>query len=78
MFEVIDHPSRRRFELEADGHTAFTVYTRHGGVITFIRTEIPTALSGRGIGARLTRGAFSAGGGPVPPIHANLLPAHCN
>ena len=55
---VRDNPSRHRFELEVDGHTAFTEYTLAPGVITFVHTEVPKALGGRGVGTRLIKGAL--------------------
>ncbi|MGE5201049.1 MAG: GNAT family N-acetyltransferase [Acidobacteriota bacterium] len=57
---VRDNPARHRFELDADGHTAFTEYTVKPGVITFVHTEVPPALGGRGAGTRLVRGALDA------------------
>ena len=60
MSEVRDNPALHRFELEADGHTASAYYKRTPGVITFTHTEVPPALSGRGIGSALARGALDA------------------
>jgi predicted GNAT family acetyltransferase len=57
--EVRDNPARHRFELEADGHLAIAVYSLAPGVITFIHTEVPDALAGRGIGSRLAKGALA-------------------
>jgi predicted GNAT family acetyltransferase len=53
---VRDNPERHRFELDADGHVAFSTYQREGGVLTVLHTEVPKALEGRGIGSRLARG----------------------
>jgi predicted GNAT family acetyltransferase len=55
---VHDNAERHRFELDADGHIAFSNYKREGGVITFMHTEVPAALNGRGIGSALVRGAL--------------------
>lgn len=55
---VRDNIDRHRFELDADGHVAFANYTRDGGIITFLHTEVPQELSGRGIGSALARGAL--------------------
>jgi predicted GNAT family acetyltransferase len=57
--EVRDNPARHRFELEADGHLAIAVSSLAPGVITFIHTEVPDALAGRGIGSRLAKGALA-------------------
>lgn len=53
-----DNPERQRFELEADGATAISEYRIKDGVITFTHTEVPEALSGRGIASRLIKGAL--------------------
>ena len=55
---VRDNPERQRFELEADGHVAFSNYSRTGNVLTILHTEVPKALEGRGIGSSLTRGVL--------------------
>jgi len=56
--DVRDNPSGHRFELEADAAVATAYYTLEPGVITFTHTEVPPALSGRGIASRLIRGAL--------------------
>ena len=53
---VRDNTERRRFELDADGHIAFSEYRRDGGVLTIMHTEVPPALNGKGIGSALVRG----------------------
>jgi predicted GNAT family acetyltransferase len=58
--EVRDNPDRHRFELEVDGATAFASYRLNGANIIFDHTIVPDALSGRGIGSRLVRGALHA------------------
>jgi len=55
---VRDNPDRHRFELDADGHVAFSNYTRAGNVITIQHTEVPKELGGRGIGSALARGVL--------------------
>jgi len=55
---VRDNPDRHRFELDADGHVAFSNYTRAGNVITIQHTEVPQELGGRGIGSALARGVL--------------------
>jgi predicted GNAT family acetyltransferase len=56
--EVRDNPARQRFELDADGSTAFATYKLTDGVITLIHTEVPQELRGRGIGSRLVGGVL--------------------
>ena len=59
--EVQDNHARSRFELDAgDGAVAFLDYERRGDVVVLIHTEVPAALSGRGIGQRLVRGVLDA------------------
>jgi len=55
---VRHNPARNRYELEMDGHLAVAVYTLAPGVITFVHTEVPAALGGRGVGTTLARGAL--------------------
>jgi predicted GNAT family acetyltransferase len=47
-----------RFELEVDGQLAVAYYRMTPGVITFVHTEVPQALSSRGIATKLIRGAL--------------------
>jgi hypothetical protein len=52
---VRDNTERNRFELDADGHIAFSNYKRTDGVLTILHTEVPKALEGHGIGSVLIR-----------------------
>jgi predicted GNAT family acetyltransferase len=66
-----DNTTLHRYELAVDGHIAFVRYTRKPGVITFVHTEVPEALAGRGIGgkiARLVLDAARADGVKVVPV----------
>jgi uncharacterized protein len=58
MSEVRNNTAQNRFELDVDGHQAVAYYRMTPGVITFIHTEVPQELSGRGIGTKLIRGAL--------------------
>jgi predicted GNAT family acetyltransferase len=58
MSEVANNTERHRFELAVDGHIAASYYEIANGVITFIHTEVPPELGGKGIGSRLIRGAL--------------------
>jgi len=58
--KVRNNPTRSRFELDTDGHTAVAYYQLAPGVITFTHTEVPPELGGRGIGSELVRGALEA------------------
>jgi hypothetical protein len=55
---VRDNTERHRFELDADGHVAFSNYKRADGVLTILHTEVPKALEGRGVGSALIRGVL--------------------
>jgi len=56
---IRDNPARSRFELEADGVTAFMNYRLAGGVMTLDHTETPVAARGRGIASRLVEGVLA-------------------
>ena len=58
MSDVIDNKPQHRFELAVDGHLAATYYKIADGVITFIHTEVPPELGGKGIGSKLIKGAL--------------------
>ncbi len=58
MSEVTDNTEKHRFELAVDGHIAASYYKISDGVITFIHTEVPPELGGKGIGSKLIRGAL--------------------
>jgi predicted GNAT family acetyltransferase len=55
---VSNNPALHRFELAVDGHIAATYYELAGGVITFVHTEVPSELGGKGIGSKLIQGAL--------------------
>lgn len=55
---VRDNPPEHRYELSVGGHLAATYYTLESGVITFVHTEVPDALAGRGVGSKLVKGAL--------------------
>ena len=57
--QVHDDEARHRFELEVDGVTAYSVYKRETGIITFVHTVVPDALGGRGVGSALAKGALA-------------------
>jgi predicted GNAT family acetyltransferase len=55
---VRNNEARSRYELEAEGATAFAAYRMEGGTIVFHHTIVPEALEGRGIGSALVKGAL--------------------
>jgi len=58
MNEVVNNRPHHRYELAVDGHIAATYYKVDHGVITFIHTEVPPELGGKGVGSRLIKGAL--------------------
>lgn len=58
MAEVVNNKAEHRFELTVEGHVAATYYTPSDGVITFVHTEVPPELGGKGVGSRLVKAAL--------------------
>jgi uncharacterized protein len=58
MTEIVNNKTKHRYELAVDGHVAATYYTLADGVITFVHTEVPPELGGKGIGSQLIKGAL--------------------
>jgi uncharacterized protein len=56
--EVVNNRTDHRYELAVDGHLAATHYKIADGVITFVHTEVPPELGGRGIASKLIKGAL--------------------
>ena len=52
--------ARARFELDAEGETAFALYRLDGKVMTIHHTEVPPHLRNRGIASQLIEGALGA------------------
>jgi hypothetical protein len=58
MSDIANNREHQRFELEVEGHLAKSYYKLDGGVITFVHTEVPPELGGKGIGSKLIKGAL--------------------
>jgi uncharacterized protein len=58
MSDIVNNKAQHRYELAVDGHIAATYYKVEGNFITFIHTEVPPELGGKGIGSKLIRGAL--------------------
>jgi len=58
MSDIINNTVKQRYELAVDGHIAATYYEIADGVITFVHTEVPPELGGKGIGSKLIKGAL--------------------
>jgi predicted GNAT family acetyltransferase len=55
---VTDNSERSRYELALDGGVAFVDYLLVGNVRVLTHSEVPPAMRGRGIGARLVAGTL--------------------
>ena len=79
---VRDNTQRHRFELDADGHVAFSNYRREGGTLTVLHTEVPKELGGKGIGSALARGLLDIARAeklkvvPLCPFVASYIAKH--
>jgi predicted GNAT family acetyltransferase len=58
MTEIVNNKAKHRYELAVEGHIAATYYSIADGVITFIHTEVPPELGGKGIASQLIKGAL--------------------
>ena len=58
MTDIVNNSAKHRYELAVDGHIAATYYKLADGVITFVHTEVPPELGGKGIGSKLIQGAL--------------------
>jgi hypothetical protein len=58
MNDVVNNREQHRYELAVEGHIAASYYKVADGVITFMHTEVPPELGGKGIGSRLVKGAL--------------------
>lgn len=58
MPTVADIAQTSRFELTADGHTAFLLYKRTPKTLELIHTEVPEELRGRHLGDALVEFAL--------------------
>ena len=56
---VINNPHRHRFETTVDGQLAVLNYKQDRNCITFIHTEVPQELAGRGIGGALAKAGLT-------------------
>jgi uncharacterized protein len=58
MSDIVDNTADHRFELVVEGHLAAAYYKVDGNVITFVHTEVPPELGGKGVGSKLVQGAL--------------------
>jgi predicted GNAT family acetyltransferase len=57
---IHDNTVASRFEAVVDGHVAVATYALSGDTITFVHTEVPEALQGRGIARALVEFALGS------------------
>jgi predicted GNAT family acetyltransferase len=55
--KVTDNRAESRFELDGQGALAELLYRRRANRLVLIHTEVPDAMSGRGIGGKLVSAA---------------------
>jgi predicted GNAT family acetyltransferase len=55
---VENNSPAQRYEALVDGHRSTLQYRLEGDQITYLHTEVPAALEGRGIGSALARAAL--------------------
>ncbi len=73
MSEVKDNPAASRFEMASGGAVAFVEYERTGdGRIALVHTEVPEALSGKGVGSKLVSGTLDAVRGTAARLGVRL------
>jgi len=58
MSDIVDNKPHHRFELVVEGHLAAAYYKPDGNVITFVHTEVPPELGGKGVGSKLVQAAL--------------------
>ena len=56
--DVRDNAEEGRFELKLEGQTAYVYYALKPGKITFMHTDVPLVMSGKGVASRLIKGAL--------------------
>ena len=57
---VSDNRAKNRFELTANGETAFLEYERTSDRLTLVHTEVPPSMRGQHIGDRLVEAGIAA------------------
>ncbi|GBR05569.1 GNAT family N-acetyltransferase [Acetobacter oeni] len=70
---IIDNRAARRFELHTERHVAWLDYERGKGTLDILHTDVPSVLSGQGIGTALVRHAIKV----AREEHRTLL-SHCS
>jgi predicted GNAT family acetyltransferase len=58
QLEITNNETKQRWEATVDGHLSLIQYRLAGSRITYLHTEVPEALEGRGIASALARAAL--------------------
>ncbi len=58
MSDITNNRAQNRFELTVEGHLAAAYYKLDGAIVTFVHTEVPPELGGKGVGSKLVKGAL--------------------
>lgn len=56
--QVIHNPEKKRFEWNQDGLTSMVEYVMGNNLMVFSHTEVPPALEGQGIAAKMAKFAL--------------------
>lgn len=56
--DVVHDGNTKRFQVNADGRTAFLQYRQEGNLMVIEETQVPPELEGRGIGSALAKAAL--------------------
>lgn len=54
-YDIVNNTEAKRFELTIEGKTAIVTYSLFEGGITFLHTEVPAEMEGKGIAASLAK-----------------------
>lgn len=57
--EVVHNQAEHSFQLQVDGSSAVLIYRQEADTITFLSTEVPAELEGRGLGSQLARAGLN-------------------
>jgi predicted GNAT family acetyltransferase len=58
MTDIVNNVAQHQFELVVEGHLATAHYEINRNVVTFVHTEVPPELGGKGVGSKLVQGAL--------------------
>ncbi|NHN85101.1 N-acetyltransferase [Acetobacter musti] len=71
--QITDNKAARRFEVHIDRYTAWLDYARGERILDILHTDVPSALSGQGVGTALVRHALE-----VARAEGRTVVSHCS